>query len=239
MKHQKKNRLYPDVYEAWKASPNPANTSAVLKAVDPIITSAVKSYGNGDNRNLTQARILAVKALKTYDPKKNIQLNTYLMSQLKPLTRTARKRQNVIHIPENVYFNQQAIKTARDEHREQHGTDPDHIAIADKTGLTVRQIEKADRYNPAIVSSSMATSDKGDHMSDNKRDYYDIWVDHVYNDMDEKDRKIFSGVSGYKGATIKPKQAIAKELKMSPAAVSYRISNIAKKLEEMPTDADR
>ena len=236
MKKQKNSKLYPDIYEVWRSSPSPENTSAVLRAMDPVISSAVKSYGNGDSRNLTKARILAAKALRTYDPSKKIKLNTYLMSQLKSLSRVARKRQNVIHIPENVYFNQQAIKRATEEHRELHGTDPDSITIADKTGLTVRQIEKANKYNPATVSASMATSDKGDHMTDNQRDYYDIWVDHVYHDMDEKDRKIFSGVSGYKGAPVKSKQALAKELKMSPAAVSYRVSNIAKKLEEMPTD---
>jgi DNA-directed RNA polymerase specialized sigma subunit len=234
-----KRKLYPDTYENWKNHPTPENTASLLRSIEPTISGAVRSYAGGDPKYRTRARILAVKALKSYDPSKGAQLNTYLMSQLRPLTRITRQRQNVIHVPENIYFNQRAIVRAREDYMEKYQREPSDTAVADATGLTVRQIKKADAYNKGAVSSSMGISEKGDFMNDNKkRDYYDIWTDYVYTDLDDKDKKIFEGVTGYNGAEIKPKQVIAKELKMSPAAVSYRISNITSKLEEMPTDAE-
>lgn len=234
MKHQSK-KLYPEAYTAWKANNSQENTAALMRAINPVITSAVKSYAGGDKRNLTRARILAIKALPSYDPSKGVQLNTFLMSKLRALTRTTRQRQNMIHLPENVYFNRMALKDARQEHFQRYDTEPTNTQLADMTGLTERQIKKADAYSPA-VSGSAFNSEKGDSMVDAPRDYYDVWVDYVYHDMDDKDRKIFEGVSGYKGAKIKPKHVLAKELKMTPAAVSYRIGNITKKLEEMPND---
>jgi DNA-directed RNA polymerase specialized sigma subunit len=116
-----------------------------------------------------------------------------------------------------------------------HGEDPTNTQLADILGISEKQIRKADSYNHA-VSSSTFTSEKGDSMQETDRNYFNIWVDYVYNDMDDKDKKIFERVSGYNNSAIKPKQDIAKELKMTPAAVSYRINNITSKLEEMPKD---
>ena len=61
---------------------------------------------------------------------------------------------------------------------------------------------------------------------------YQMWVDALYAELDETGRKIFEGVSGYMGAPRKPKQTLAKELKISPAAVSGRINTIQKRLAE-------
>ena len=234
MKNQTK-KLYPDTYTAWKNSPNKDNTSKLLKSISPVISSAVKSYGNNDPKTVTRARILAMKAIRSYDPSKGNQLNTHVMSQLKALNRISRQRSNLIHLPENIYFNRKVIEEARVDHVHRTGKDPSDTDIADATGLTKRQINKASEYKNPVASSTF-TSDKGDAMKDHTRDYYDIWVDYVYNDMDDTDKKIFEGVSGYNNKPIKPKQQLAKELKMSPAAVSYRVSNITSKLEEMPTN---
>ena len=238
MKNQKKpnNKLYPDTYTTWSSSPSPENTSALLHDLSNTISGALKSYGGGDVRNTTRARILAMKAIKSYDPKKGVQLNTHIMSQLQALNRTARQRQNMIHLPENIYFNQRAINEARKEYMHKYNREPTDTALADSVGLSVKQIQKASQHKQA-TPSSFAVSEKGDDMVHKDRDYYDIWVDYVYNDMDDKDRKIFEGVSGYNGKKIKPKQILAKELKMTPAAISYRVNNIVSKLEEMPKDA--
>ena len=236
MKTQNKRKLYPDAYERWSRAQTPENTSYLLKALSPVISSAVKSYAGGDTKHNTRANILALRAIKSYDPSKGIQLNTYVMSQLRALNRIARQKNTIIHVPENVYLNKRAIKNAHAEYVEKYGREPTDTALADATGLTVKQIKQTEKYSGG-VPSAMTISEKGDSMADSKRDYYDIWTDYVYNDMDDKDKKIFESVSGYNNKPIKPKQEIARELKMSPAAVSYRINNITKKLEEMPTDA--
>lgn len=234
MKSQNK-KLYPESYDSWSRDPSEQNTELFLKDIRPVIDSALKSYAGGDQAHRTRATIMALQAAKKYDPSKGTQLNTHLMSDLRRLSRTARQRRAVIHVPENVYFNSRRLREAAAEFAELHSREPTDEELADKTGLSVRQIRKIQEYKGGVPSAAFV-SEKGDHMQDKARDYYDVWVDHVYHDLDPVDKKIFDHVAGYRGKPIKPKSVIAKELKISPAAVSYRIKNITSKLEEMPTN---
>ena len=227
---------YPEEYARWKKDPTPENTDALLRKLSPIINSAVKSYGAGSAGLQTRARILALKAAGTFDPSKSVKLDTHVMSQLRQLSRVARMRSNVIHIPENVFFDRRKLDAATADFVNEKGREPSHAELADRTGIPLSRIKKTLEYKNRAVPSSMGVSDKGDHMNDVERDPYDMWVDYVYHDMDDKDRKIFEHVAGYNGAKILPKNEIAKKLGMTPAGVSNRVNNIVRKLEEMPSD---
>lgn len=65
-----------------------------------------------------------------------------------------------------------------------------------------------------------------------KQDPQEMWADFVYADMDSIDQRIYEMCTGYGGVDIIPKKDIAAALKISPAAVSQRISKIVKRLQE-------
>jgi len=226
---------YPLSYEVWRKVPTKENAAVLLNDLKPVIEGAVKSYGAGDPTLRTRAKILAMQAVKGYDPSRGTQLNTYMMGQMQSLNRIARQRRTMSHVPENVYLNRRALEQAAAEYREKYGRDPSDKSLADMTGITVNQIKRS-RQGQATLPQSRSISDKGDTTIEAPRDYLDVWTDYVYNDLDDIDRKIFEGVSGYNGAPIRSKKDIAKELKLSPAAVSYRVGKITSKLEEMPTN---
>jgi DNA-directed RNA polymerase specialized sigma subunit len=54
----------------------------------------------------------------------------------------------------------------------------------------------------------------------------------VYHDLDEVNRKVFEWTTGYNNKPILKKIDVAKNLKISPAAVSQRIDTIQKRLNE-------
>ena len=59
---------YQPAYDAWKLKPDPTTTGALLKAVNPIIDTAVKTFGGGRKSNTLRSRAkqLAIGAFGTY-----------------------------------------------------------------------------------------------------------------------------------------------------------------------------
>jgi len=219
-------QLYPIEYVQWMKNPtNNDATNAVLKRIQPILNSAITSYAGKDSRMNIKARLSALELMKKYDPNAGIQLNTYLMSNLKKLTRVKRERDAVIHMPENIYYNQQAIKRSAASIWEGTGKEATDTQISDDTGLSVKQIKKANKTRAAMNNSSYMT-EKGDHLQSIDRDYSEVWKDYVYFDLDDTNKKIFEWTTGYNDSKILPKNVIAKKLKISSAAVSQRITKM-------------
>lgn len=233
---------YPQEYQTWLErtsrgrKADPEATSALLGRLKPAIDAAVRSYGGGDKRYATKARLLALDAVKKYDPSKGVRLDTYVHSSLRSLNREVRQRKDLIHVPENVYLINRARALAEDELRSADGSPPSLESIADKTGIPVKRLKAAERYRGARPTNT-TMSLEGDSMSNaSERDPYAVWTDFVYHDLDDKDKVIMKHVTGYQGAELKPKGEIAKQLGISAPALSQRINKIADKLQQVPQD---
>src|SRR5262245_37972773 len=71
-------------YTAWKDDPNPANTSQLLKTLNPVIESAMRTYAGGSATSPTlrsKAKLITLSALPRYDSNK-AKLRTHLMFNL-------------------------------------------------------------------------------------------------------------------------------------------------------------
>ena len=88
----KKNEL-DQHYEAWKADSSPENLGIVLKAAQPVISSASKTYGGGVDIG-SKTKLLTIKALSSYDKNRNASLSSHIYNQLQPLRREATRRSN-------------------------------------------------------------------------------------------------------------------------------------------------
>ncbi|MHA2067507.1 MAG: sigma-70 domain-containing protein [Candidatus Thorarchaeota archaeon] len=225
--HRKKSTP-PKEYEEWKASPTPQNFDVLMTQVDPIVSSALTSFGGGDKTLKMRAKILAAEALHTYDPGK-ASLNTHVYNHLKRLQRYRAQRGSAVHVPENVRLDRNAIYKFEKEYVDKKGHEPTALEISDNLGLSARRVRNARGASESPVSRRL--SEKGD-LPGKGRDPYQIWVDYVYHDLDDTNRKIFEWTTGYGGAKRLPKKEIAKRLRISAPAVSMRITTIAKRLEE-------
>lgn len=228
---------YKDVYKMWKSDPSPKNTSLMLDKVKPVIDRSISAHVGFRSPNLTsQARRLAVKAFKSYDP--NLAgLNTHLMNQLQSLKRIARKQTQIITVPERVSLDQGWVSQIENELRDEYGREPNSQEIADKAGISLKRLSHIRRFRQPVSEGMFM-----DRFADEESSYvpastslgeqHDPWVDLVYSDLDATNKKILEHSLGLYGSKQMSNQQIANKLSITPGAVSQRKLVIQKKLNE-------
>lgn len=219
-----------DAFARWQAEKTPETEAALHASLEPVISTAVHSFGGGDPALKIRAKILAGNAINTYDPKAGASLSTHVYNNLQRLNRYRAARSRVLHIPENVRMDSAAIHRFVTDYTDKHGVEPSDSAISDGTGLSLKRIARTRTGNE--MSGSQAETDKGDVSMFSQRNAEQIWADYVYHDSDERSRKILEWSTGYNGQPILPKHEIAKRLRITPAAVSLRISKMMSKMQE-------
>jgi DNA-directed RNA polymerase specialized sigma subunit len=214
----------------YNKRPSEAGLSTIMQEVEPTISSALMSFTGGDKSLLPRARIIAAQAITSYDPKQGTTLKTHVYNNLKGLNRFKAERSAVVHIPENVRLDTNALYKYRQSFTEENGRDPTVDEINDQLGLGTRRLKKAETFGKELSSSQMV-SDKGD-INIFLKDNDDPWFDYVYHDLDNVQKKIMEWTTGYGGSEILPKKEIAKRLGISAPAISQRIGTIVKRLEK-------
>jgi DNA-directed RNA polymerase specialized sigma subunit len=224
-------------YNEWKTTPNQRTTGALLKAVDPILESAIKTYGGRvHSPNLrSQAKLMALDAFQRYDPTR-AKLRTHLMSHLQGLRRVAAQEGQIIHIPERVGLDLHRLRVAEAELRDIYGRDPSDMELADHTGLSRKRITYIRKALPGISEGSISgvpTEEDQINIGPAVHSPADqAWYDFVYHDLHPVDQVIMEHTLGLHGKQILSKQQIANKLRLSPGAISQRASKIQDKLNK-------
>jgi DNA-directed RNA polymerase specialized sigma subunit len=236
------SREFDDMFDTWRKAPTPENNTQLLGTVQPIIDTAVNSYA-GQNASPTlknKARLMALKALNTYDPQKG-NVKTHLLSQLQSLRRAAAQEQNIINIPEQVGLDFQRLAAAENELRDGLSRDPTDDELADMTGLSTRRIKKIRLFNQP-VSEGMTALRAGDSEDDmnteiastlpNYTKHTDAWLDFVHGDLSPTDKLIMDMTLGRNGRRRASTQDIAQRLNITPGAVSQRAAKIQQMIDQ-------
>lgn len=227
---------FSDPFNSWKAEPSPENSSKLLKAVNPVLTAAIRTYGTQGSPTLhTRAKILALDAMKRYDPSQ-AKLRTHLMFQLQGLRRHTAQEQQILSVPEQVGLDINHLRESQNVLSDKLGRDPSDMELADHTGLSIRRLKYIRKYKPSYSESSFhrATDDGTDLYSPavGGRDDPTHWQEFVYHDLEPKDQLILEHSIGLFGKPVLSNQAIAKKLRISPGAVSQRRVRIQQKLDQ-------
>lgn len=226
-----------DAFHTWKANPNPINSGALLKAVNPSIDAAVKSYGGSSVGSPTlrgHARRMALQAFQTYDPNRG-SMHTHLLSQLQGLRRMAGKEQNIIAVPEQVSLDRASLLRSEQELADQLGRSPSDMELADHTGLSMKRLGYIRQAHTPVAEGSGA-----DEYGNNDRASQQLgpqaadaaWQDFVYHDLGAIDQVIMDHTLGLRGRRRLQVQDIARKLGITAGAVSQRTAKIQEKLNE-------
>lgn len=233
--HGGKEEIKPsDNYNAWQTQQTPESFDKVLEELEPTITKGLGAFGNNDPSLQSKAYVLASKAVRSYDPTKGANLNTHVYNNLKRLNRVRSERSRAVHIPENQRVDHANITNYSAGYRDKHGHDPSIAQLATNLSMSKRRIQRALKI--AQQSESQSVTEKGDLTSTYKRTADEIWMDYVYHDLDETNKKIFEWTTGHLGSKTLPKKEIAKRLGISGPAVSKRVNGIMKQLDEGLSD---
>lgn len=217
---------------AWQADSSPDNANRMLKEVDPIIQSAVRTHTGGMSPTaLGYARVETLRALKSYDPSKGAQPKTFLHSQLQGLQRWQASRSNGVRIPVRAGHQRMLIEQAEAELEDKMGRPASTAELATKLNLTIDAIDKVRRFQSPIPGSretSMNDDDEASTVEDQMLQPTNdkAWLEMVYGDLPEKDRVIMEHTLGMFGKPKLSNGALAKRMKLSMGAISQRKAKI-------------
>lgn len=227
------------MYKVWKKSNKTQDLNSMLDYLNSDIDKAVYAYSglNSGPAVKSRAKLLAVKAIKNYDPKSASSLRSWVYTQLQPLSRYSREL-SPSPMPERTLQQLSLLKKFENEFYENKGRDPSDMELADLTGMSIKQLDKVrgldkktysenfvafSGENPVTAQELIATPS-----SKIKEDTLAA----MYSALTPPEQLILEHKLGYNNKKILSNNQIAKKLKMSPGRVSQITSSLASKLEE-------
>jgi len=229
---------YAEPLGAWRRQPSPATAGALLKAVRPVIDTAVTTYAPGSSPAVAgRAKLMALAAMQRYDPRQ-MRLRSFLLSQLQSLRRVGREGAEPIRWPERIVLDLHNIERSRRELEDRLGRDPTTSELSDYSGLSPLRISRIRQAKPALSEGSLerrrSELGSGGAMPPVANPDDDAWTEFVYHDLAPNEQKIFEWTTGYRGAERLSSQAIADKFGLSPAAISHRRADIQAKFNARP-----
>lgn len=210
--------------------------AAEVDKLNPTINHVLTSIGAGGDRQLkARARVMAAKAVRTFDPSQGAQLHTWVSRQLMPLRRMKRKSDTAAHVPEGIQLDAMTLMRAEQDFIDRHDREPDLIELADHSKLPVRRIEAIRKSFRPIPSESAFLSEAQDLglPGTPTGSYSDEAMDYVYRDADYIDRKILEMKTGYGGGEAIPPAEVARRLNLTPTQLSRRSAKLALQIQEI------
>lgn len=223
-------------YTAWKAKPGPQTASDLLTALDPVLTSAVRTYaGNASPTLRSKAKQITLQALPRYDPVK-ASLRGYLMNQLQGLRRHAAREAQIIHVPERAAIESYRLREAENQLRDKLGRDPSDAELRRHSGIPTRRFERLRKMPSTYAESSIRGVNEesdGDSVINPAVASTDrsAWVNFVYHGLEGPDQLIMEHSLGLNGKKKLSGRRIATKLGLSPSAVSQRGARIQQQLD--------
>lgn len=221
-------------YERWVKDKSKENLFAATKALEPTIKSVVATLGGGNNPGIeARARVVAAKAIKSYDPNAGTSLPTWVSQQLRQLTRDIRKSNSVLSVPDKIQLEAMNLYKIEKELEDELDREPTTLELADKAHLSTKRIEKIRKHMRAVSGES--GDEEGTEVSNisYKSDYTQDAMDYVYNDSDLLDRKILEMMGGYRGHKILDNKEIMAKLKISPVQLTRRKLRLGMRMKKI------
>lgn len=237
-KQQQRGQLepdYTDAFGAWKQTPTPQTRGALVKKMQPIIDTALRSYvGEASPTMRTQAKLMAAKALDTYDPSIG-SLRTHMLSQLQSLQRMATKSQQIISMPQRAALAAYQLQDVEARLADELGRDPSDMEIADRSGISLKRIAKiraammpantgrfVDEFGEEFAPASTIPGES--RLADAQREL-------LYHELSPIDQAIMDHTLGLHGRQVIGTSDLAKKLRLTPGAISQRKNKLDRMLE--------
>lgn len=221
-------------YEKWKLHKDADTLYALTKTLRPTIDSVVASLGGTGNPQIaTKARIIAAKAIQSYDPEAGATLPTWVSQQLRQLTRDIRKSNNLVHVPDGIQLDAYNLYRAENEFMDEHGREPTVDELADKAHMSVKRIKDVrTKMRPVVTDASTESEDGSSMLELASSDYTQDALDYVYAESDRNDKKILEYTVGYGGHPVMDNKTIMQKLNLTPVQLSRRKARLSMRINE-------
>lgn len=225
-------------YIRWRTEQTPENMGAVLRSLNPAITSEVQRFPGPKPLLITHAKQLAVKAVQSYDPTAKAKLRSWVITNLQPLYRYGHEVANPLHVPEVARRQAAEVDTVRRRLLDELGDEPSDDQLADAVGISTKRIAKLRQLvRPVVAEQALRSEDSGEVFEPAVAELGPDPVlrtatELVQASLDPRDRAILELKTGLNGIPVVDNATIAKRLGVSPAFISQRSAVIAKLIME-------
>lgn len=220
-------------YKNWLENPTQDNLNKVVEAAAPIITSEIHRYAGPKTLLRGRAKLLAAKAIRTFNPAKGASLRTWVVGQMMPLNRYSHQLKPV-RVAEDASRQAAELNSMRNKLSQQLGRQPTEEELADDTGINVRRIRKLEsQVKPVMMEGAFDTAEDDDtsyapalYTSSGM----DLASESVYDSLDRRDRAIYDLKTGLHGKRPLSNADIATRLGLTPSAISQISDNISSRV---------
>lgn len=210
----------------------------MLRKLDPVLNTAMRSYAStsATSPNVKRrAKELTLSAMNTYDPSKG-KLRSHLLSRLQRLYRVGAQSEHIISMPEQVALDRNKLSRAAKELTDKLGRPPSDTELADNTNLSIGRMTYVQQKRAPLAQGTLidsGTEGRGiQHPAVDMPDSnIDAWLEFVHMDLNPTDQYILERSMGMHGHLKARPSQIAKELRLSPAAISHRLTRIQKHID--------
>jgi DNA-directed RNA polymerase sigma subunit (sigma70/sigma32) len=223
------------LWKKWKKTGEPGYMNTLITSLDPYIQSHVNKFSTVPIPRTaleSQAKLLALKALQTYDPKRGTQINTHLGHELKHLNRYVIEYQNVGKIPENRGLAISKFQNIKSNLTEDLEREPTVVELADSLQWSPAEVE---RMQNELRSDILITQGKEEAFFDttyNKSDKERDIVEFVYYQSAPDEKKVLEYTFGLGGNPKLTVAEMAMRLNKTPAEIRTISKNLHKIIED-------
>ena len=184
------------LWEQWNRTKSPQDLQALLNHLQPLINQQVNRWAGGLSRDALemQAKVLAVEAIKTYNPAMGASLGTHVTNRLQKLSRLVYTHTNALRLPEHKAISMTTFSVAQDMLRSDLGREPTHVELADHLGWTQHRVREFQR---AYDRRELLGSGEFNPAQFPVADQDDPIISFVYHDMEPKQQRLFEHITGY------------------------------------------
>lgn len=222
--------------ELWKTyhqSPTPANLDKLLKRFEGVINNQVNKWSGPVSRDilLNDARLLAAKAFKSYNPNSGASLATHLTNQLLPLSRTVYTYQNTLRISENISQKIHTYNSTRDELKLTLGREPTTDELHNELGWSAADINRIKDYNHKDLLESGPEVSSSFWGEQNDED--DMILGGIYFELTPQEKQLFEDITGYNGVKQLDNNALCKKYNYTIGQLSYAKNKLKDRVNQL------
>ena len=221
-------------WQEYRASPSVVKREALLRRFESLIDLQVNKWAGPVNRDvlLNEARLMAARALDSYNPAAGTSLATHITNQLRPLSRLVYTYQNSVRMPEETARKIGTFNAASKRLQLTLGREPTTDELHNELGWTAREIHRINSAKHKNLLESGAPV-SGDFFEGNFDDADDILLGGIYYELSPEEKQLFEGLTGYNGAQRLRPQALANKLHISVGSLNYKKIQLLRHIERL------